>query len=176
MARPTIGETGEEEWVSATELAHVLGVTVTMIGVYGNTKGMPHNGEKGKKRKYPKNACRTWHQDYRIELATKPTSDAPTDAKERKDLADAMLKELAYLEKSKILVDRGWALDLMSRKLETIKDRIRGIPGKYPTKFLNLTTPADVVMALQDMVTVILEEIVQEHTALDTTPTETDAT
>lgn len=174
MARPTIGESQDTEWVNAAELAKILGVTPRMVGYYIDA-GIPTNDEIGKKRLFPVNQARQWWIAYKEKLKSKDDGDiSESDARVRKLLVEARLKELELLKEQQVLVETDYAIHLMDKKLAVIRNRLQIIPGKYASEFVQLGSVGEAVNTLTSMVTQVLTEIAEEHAAMASSPTESE--
>ncbi|MDP2077331.1 MAG: hypothetical protein Q8J85_04745 [Sulfuricurvum sp.] len=151
---------GNDIYLSAKDTAILLNVTTRSIQGY-KEKGIPITDSKPPK--YPAREVVLWAiKNGVIDFALSTVTSAELEAlppRERKDLADAQLKELELAKKRGEVISVAEALEENSRVLVAFRARILSIPSSVAPSIVTCETVAEANAMLTSACYDALEEL-----------------
>ena len=147
--------------VTRNQLAKILDVTPEHISRL-TKEGLPRTGH-GRGTKYPLREAIEWWTQQKVEIALKrnqtPTNVTEEEAKVRKLLADAKLRELELyrIEGSMVLIEDSERE--IATQLERVRSKLLAIPAVLGPQIIGLKNIPDAVELLQEFVHRMMEDL-----------------
>lgn len=151
--------TSQDRLVEQKELAETLNVNPSTINRWLKESPPVPTVENGGKLLYPLSTCIHWWKDREVANAVEQNGPEGSDAKTRKELAQARLLELDVAEREGDLVSHEWSIALLLEYLTALNSTLKAHEGKNADRFVGLATKVDAQMALSDMFRTLRTEV-----------------
>ena len=164
----------KEEFVTRQRFAQVIGVDVRTISNWRRDHADFPVRVRGRRVEIPLTRGVKWFVAFRIademrRRLSDPEAGKPLTPAQRKDLADAKIKELNYEERLLSLIPREDAANEVAAYQERVRAVILAMPGRHATDSLtNLPTVGRVLQQLKSLAALLLQDLLDDVDAMET--------